>query len=59
MIKYYKTFEEKLKIKVDFDNDKSFAKADGGKEYELPDHTKIEADAMIANDQISKEEYDA
>lgn len=56
--RYYKTFEEIVKVRVDFNANKSYSKIDGKKETELPAGSKIEADAILANEQITKEEYD-
>jgi hypothetical protein len=58
-MKYYKTFDEVMKVRIDVENNKSFSKSEGKPEVELPQHTTLVADAVIANDQISKEEYNA
>jgi len=57
-MKYYKTFDEVKKVRTDAAKNKAFAKSKGKPETELPPNTKLEADAIIANQQISKEEYE-
>jgi hypothetical protein len=54
-MRYYKTFDG-IKVRTDAKANRAFVNING-KEKQLPPNTKLQADAIIENNQISKEQY--
>lgn len=59
-IKYYNSIngEDDVRIKVDLDSGKSYAKDDLGSEWEIGQNSKILTDAILDRVEITQEEYD-
>jgi len=55
---YISDFHDKV-VRVDIENEVAFAKGKGENESRIGNDTKIVTDAIIANDHITKEEYES
>ena len=56
-MKYYHSTEHNINIRTDADNNTAYTKKDG-EEIVIPSGSKLLADAIIENNQITQEQYD-